>query len=126
MTSLKKKNNNENLLKAISFLRLELTMDELGEKLGYKKATISKYLSTKNPLPPSDDFLNKFEEVFKVKLSDFETKQPEIKSPQQSEGFNLKEHYEKIIAHKDAFLEMILKDNERLRNERLKDSDSLK
>lgn len=113
MTSLKKKNNNENLLKAISFLRLDLTMEELGEKLGYKKATISKYLSTKNPLPPSDEFLNKFEEVFKVTLSDFETKQPEIKNPQQnSESF-----YEKIISQKDAIIDLVLKDNERLRNE---------
>lgn len=82
MTSLKKKNTNENLKKAISFLGLRLTFDELGDKLGYTKGTVSKYLSEKNPLPPSDDFLNKFEEVFKVNLSDFENGLEKNTSPQ--------------------------------------------
>lgn len=34
MTSLKKINNNENLLRAISYLQLNITMEDLGSKLG--------------------------------------------------------------------------------------------
>lgn len=113
--SLKRKNNNNNLLKAISFLRLDLTYDELGEKLGYKKATVSKYITGK--LPPSGDFLNKFEEVFKVKLIDFETSAPEIKTPKINIGGFANEYYEKLMAQKDAFLENVLKENERLRKD---------
>lgn len=121
MTSLKKKNNNRNLLKAISFLRLDLTLDELGEKLGYKKATISKYLSTKNPLPPSDEFLNKFEEVFNVKLSDFETNQPEIKNPQQSESLSFNDHYENLIKRYISLVDRLEKelDFERSKNNKI-------
>ena len=98
MTSLKKKNNNENLLKAISFLRLDLTMEELGNKLGYQKATVSKYIN--GSLAPSSDFLNKFEEVFKVSLNDFETKpnQTETKNPQQNDG-SLKDKMIELLEH---------------------------
>lgn len=109
MTSLKKKNNNENLLKAISFLRLDLTMEELGEKLDYKKSTISKYIT--GSLPPSNDFLNKFEEVFNINLNDFETKQPETKTPEQSQGdYKLLHEVIKSQAKQIEFLqEMLLK-----------------
>lgn len=51
----------------------------------------------------------------------------ETKNPQQSEGFSfsLKEHYDKMLSQKDAFLELVLKDNERLRK-KLEDSDNRK
>lgn len=107
MTTLKKKNNNENLLKAISFLRLNLTYDELGEKLGYKKATISKYI--KGTLPPSSDFLSKFEEVFKVELNSFENK--EIKKPttDNSEWASLKAFNEHLLKENEFLKAMLLK-----------------
>lgn len=106
MTSLKKKNNNQNLIKAISFLRLQLTYEELGSKLGYGKATVSKYIAGK--LPPSDDFLNNFEEVFNIKLSDFETTEIETKNPpQESSGFNIKEQYETLVKHYVSLLDRL-------------------
>lgn len=107
MTTLKKKNNNENLLKAITFLKLNLTYDELGEKLGYKKATISKYV--KGTLPPSDDFLNKFEEVFKIKLDNLESNK-EKETTQQNEKWSvLIAINERLIKENEFLKELLLK-----------------
>lgn len=102
MTTLKKKNNNENLLKAISFLRLSLTYDELGEQLGYKKATISKYLNGR--LPPSDEFLKTFEDVFKVDLDSFNTETP---LPNSERGV-VKDNFD--LVKENEFLKETIKD----------------
>jgi transcriptional regulator with XRE-family HTH domain len=75
MTSLKKINNNENLLRAISYLQLNITMGDLGSKLGYTKSTVSKYIN--GSLPPSDNFLKTFQEVFSIDLNKFSEYKPQ-------------------------------------------------
>jgi len=73
MSKLKKKQSSESLMRAISFLKIDMSMQELGEKLNYSKAAVSKYLSG---FPPSKAFLNKFEQEFGVVLSHFDVDSP--------------------------------------------------
>jgi transcriptional regulator with XRE-family HTH domain len=77
---LKKKQSNQSLKNAIEFLDLDMTMEEMGKKMNYSKAAVSKYLGD---FSPSKTFMSKFEEVFNVSLKDFEEadyKQPVTKS----------------------------------------------
>jgi transcriptional regulator with XRE-family HTH domain len=75
MAKLKSTQTNKALLRAIAQLGLSMSMEELGNKMGFGKATVSKYLS--GSLAPSENFLRKFETVFDVELINYETTPPE-------------------------------------------------
>ncbi len=74
MARLKLTQNNTALLRAIAHLGLNISMEELGNKMGFGKATVSKYLS--GSLAPSENFLKKFETVFNIDLTDHQTAAP--------------------------------------------------
>ena len=99
MTKLKKTQSNESLKKAISHLNLDMTMEELGKKLEYSKAAVSKYLGG---FPPSKAFLLKFEEVFSVNLKDFENEDPE-----PSTGTHLKTNAKSIKQNEMIEIEVL-------------------
>lgn len=85
MTKLKKTQSNESLKKAIAFLGLDMTMEQLGNKLNYSKAAVSKYLGD---FPPSKAFLLKFEEVFEIDLKNFESTNLTLSIEDGYESFN--------------------------------------
>jgi len=85
MTEIKRNTNNEKLIKAVNYLRLEFPVVEIAEKMNMDKGNISSYLNNKKSV--SSNFIKKFEEAFNIDTSNFEFK-PETKNPQQnSEGF---------------------------------------
>lgn len=132
MSNIKKDNNNEILIKAVQKLQLRFPVAEIQRATGYEKGSISSFLNNKKPV--SDNFLQTFSEAFKINLKEFGftkgmERVEEIKKPTpEDEGF-IKQQYEKLIAQKDAFLNNVLKENERLRNdldfERSKNNKSL-
>lgn len=72
------------LSQAVQFLYGKGTIKkdkDIAEKTGYNKATISSYIGGRTK--PSADFLEKFEKVFRLKLSDFDVGGPQeiIKHP---------------------------------------------
>lgn len=114
MADFKTDTNNKILQDAVKSLHLRFPVAEIERATGFKKGAISGYLN--NKVPVSDAFLQTFSEAFKIDLREFGytkgLERVEIKNPQQSESF-----YEKIISQKDAIIDIVLKDNERLRNE---------
>ncbi len=79
MTEIKRNTNNEKLIKAVNYLRLEFPVVEIAEKMNMDKGNISSYLNNKKSV--SANFIKKFEDAFNIDTSNFENK-PEIKTPQ--------------------------------------------
>lgn len=79
MTEIKRNTNNEKLIKAVNYLRLEFPVVEIAEKMNMDKGNISSYLNNRKSV--SSNFIKKFEDAFNIDTSNFENK-PEIKNPQ--------------------------------------------
>lgn len=83
MTTIKKSNKNEQLIKAVNSLRLDFPIVELAEKMEVDKGNVSAYLNNKKPV--SKNFIKKFEDVFNISIGDFEAEQKEIPQNKQYE-----------------------------------------
>jgi len=70
MATFKRRVSSLAIKKAISSLGRDYTMEEIGDKLGYSKSSVSNYLSN---VSASTAFINKFEKVFNINLEDFES-----------------------------------------------------
>jgi transcriptional regulator with XRE-family HTH domain len=78
-------NVKEALRNAVAYLKGERIIEadkDIAEKTGYKKSAVSLYIKGSSKV--SDEFINKFEEVFKLKLGDFATKTPIKKQNQET------------------------------------------
>lgn len=118
MTEIKRYNGTDEFNKLLKTLTIVPANSEIVEKTGVSKGSISEIMNGKRT--PTKNFIEKFKKGFN--LEGVEAKNPS----QNSEGnLTFNEHYEKILSQKDAFLELVLKDNERLRK-RLDDIDDRK
>lgn len=97
MSEIKRNTNNEKLIKAVNYLRLEFPVVEIADKMNMDKGNISSYLNNKKSV--SSNFIKKFEAAFNIDTSNFENK-PETKNPPQNEsGFSIQQHYDNILKH---------------------------
>jgi transcriptional regulator with XRE-family HTH domain len=103
MTEIKRNTNNEKLIKAVNYLRLEFPVVEIAEKTGMDKGNISSYLNNKKSV--SSNFIKKFEEAFNIDTNNFENK-PE-QTPRQNDD-SLKDKLIEVLENQLRRLENAL------------------
>lgn len=97
MSDIKRNTNNEKLIKAVNYLRLEFPVVEIAEKMGLDKGNISSYLNNKKSV--SANFIKKFEQAFNIDTNNFDNKPLETKNPQQNNDESLKDKMIEILEH---------------------------
>jgi len=106
MTEIKRNTNNEKLIKAVNYLRLEFPVVEIADKMKMDKGNISSYLNNRKSV--SSNFIKKFEEAFNIDTSNFDNK-PETKNPPENSGFDI--HKENaFLVSENTFLKETIKE----------------
>lgn len=70
MAEVQRFRNNKKLIDAINFLKLEFPVKEISERMNVGKGNVSSFVN--NKVSVSKNFIEKFEEEFKIELEGFE------------------------------------------------------